>query len=91
MFPLHSVTERGHTMGIQAFPNLAEQSMRPELRIVRRAESIVSLNVAEVCSDDPEQLYYEDKLGCARGVVFAFAFQAVLVVVIAVCWRLFLR
>jgi hypothetical protein len=78
-------------MGIQAFPNLAEQSMRPELRIVRRAESIVSLNVAEVCSDDPEQLYYEDKLGCARGVVFAFAFQTALVVVIAVCWKLFLR
>jgi hypothetical protein len=65
-------------MGIQAFPNLAEQSMRPELRIVRKQESIVSLNVADVCSDDPEQLYYEDKLGCARGVVFALAFQAVL-------------
>ena len=47
--------------------------MRPELRIVRREASIVSLNVADVCSDDPEQLYYEDKLGCARGVVFAVA------------------
>ena len=67
-------------MGIQAFPNFAEQSMRPELRIVRREESIVSLNVADVCSDDPEQLYYEDKLGCARGVVFAVTFQLALVV-----------
>ena len=65
--------------------------MRPELRIVRREASIVSINVADVCSDDPEQLYYEDKLGCARGVLFAFAFQAALVVVVAVCWKLFMR
>jgi hypothetical protein len=65
--------------------------MRPELRIVRRAESIVSLNVADVCSDNPDQMYYEDKLGCARGVVFALAFQAALVVVGAVCWQLFLH
>ena len=55
-------------MGIQAFPNLAGQSMRPELRIVRKEESIVSLKVADVCSDAPEQIYYEDKLGCARGI-----------------------
>jgi hypothetical protein len=78
-------------MGIQVFPNLAKQSMRPELRIVRRAESIVSLNVAEVCGDDPEQTYYEDKLGCARGVIFALAFQTVLVVIVAACWKLLVR
>jgi hypothetical protein len=77
-------------MGIQAFPNLAGQSMRPELRIVRKAESIVSLNVADVCTDDPESFYYEDKLGCARGIVFAFAFQVALVAVIALCWKLVL-
>ena len=64
--------------------------MRPELRIVRKAESIVSLNVADVCIDDPEQLYYEDKLGCARGIVFAFTFQAALVAVAGVCWKIFL-
>jgi hypothetical protein len=77
-------------MGIQAFPNLAEQSMRPELRIVRRDESIVSLNVADVYPGSSEE-YYEDKLGCARGVVFAVAFQAALVVVAAVCWKLFMH
>jgi hypothetical protein len=75
-------------MGIQVFPNLAGQSMRPELRIVRKAESIVSLNVADVCTDNPEQLYYEDKLGCARGIVFAFAFQVALVGVAVLCWKL---
>jgi hypothetical protein len=78
-------------MGIQAFANIAGQSMRPELRIVRKAESIVSLNVADVCEDNPEQPYYEDKLGCARGIVFALAFQAALVVVIALCWKLLLH
>jgi hypothetical protein len=78
-------------MGIQAFPILTEQQMRPELRIVRRAEAIVSLNVAEVCSDNPEQLYYEDKLGCARGVVFALAFQTALAVIGTICWKLFLH
>ena len=78
-------------MGIQAFPNLAGQSMRPELRIVRKEQSIVSLNVADVCSDDPEQIYYEDKLGCARGIVFAFAFQAALVAVVVLCWKIFLH
>ena len=65
--------------------------MRPELRVVRTANSIVSLNVAEVWADDPDQVYLEDKLGCARGIVFAFAFQAVLLVVAAVCWKLILH
>ena len=65
--------------------------MRPELRIVRKEESIVSLNVADVCSDDPEQIYYEDKLGCARGIVFSFAFQAALVAVVVLCWKIFLH
>jgi len=61
------------------------------LQIVRRAESIISLNVAEVCGDDPEQIYYEDKLGCARGVVFALVFQTALVVMVAACWKLLVR
>lgn len=65
--------------------------MRPELRIVRRAESIVALKVADVCTDDPEQLYYEDKLGCARGIVYAFAFQGVLAAIVILCWKLFIR
>ena len=78
-------------MGAHLLPNPAEQSMRPELHIVRTAGSIVSLNVAEVWSDNPDQLYYEDKLGCARGIVFAFAFQAVLLLVAALCWKLILH
>ncbi len=78
-------------MNTQTFPVHTEQAMRPELRIVRRAENIVSVNVAEVCSDNPEEMYYEDKLGCARGVVFALGFQGALVAAAAVCWKLFLH
>ncbi len=78
-------------MSTQTFSLLTEQSLRPELRIVRKSEAIVSLNVAEVCSDNPEELYYEDKLGCARGVVFALAFQGAFVAVAAICWKLLLR
>ena len=72
-------------MGIQAFPMLADQSMRRELHIVRKA--IVSLHAAEAY-DFPE---HEDKLGCARGVMFAFGFQAVLGIAVAVCWKIFLH
>jgi hypothetical protein len=68
-------------MGIQAFPMLADQSIRRELHVVRKA--IVSLHTADIC-DVPER---EDKLGCARGVIFAFAFQAVLGIGVALCWR----
>jgi len=78
-------------MGVHTFPNIAGQTMRPELRIVRRAESIVSLNVAEVCQDNPDQVYYEDKLGCARGIVYAFGFQGVLLGVAMLCWRLYIH
>jgi hypothetical protein len=78
-------------MSVHTFPNLAGQSMRPELRVVRRAESIVSLKVADVCQDDPEQVYYEDKLGCARGIVYAFAFQGVLAAAATLCWKFLLH
>ena len=78
-------------MGSTTLPNLGEQSLRPELHIVRSANSIVSLDVAEIYADSPDQVYYEDKLGCARGIVFALGFQAVLLIVAAVCWKLILH
>jgi hypothetical protein len=44
--------------------------------------------VANVRSVDPELLYNEDKLGCARGVIWAFVFEAALIIVIAIFWKL---
>jgi hypothetical protein len=69
-------------MGIQAFPMLADQSMRKELHVVRKA--IVSLHASEL----DELTTQAEKLGCARGVIFAFAFQAVLAIGVALCWKL---
>ena len=84
---------RAHDLGIQALPLVADRSMRLELHIVPRSEPLVSAYTADIAFDDPEQLYGEDPLGCARGVVFAFAFQVALVIAVAVLWRLrlFLR
>ena len=69
-------------MGIQAFPMLADQSMRKELHLVRKA--IVSLHASEL----EELTEQSEKIGCVRGVMFAFAFQTVLALGVAVCWKL---
>lgn len=44
--------------------------------------------ICNVRSVDPELLYNEDKLGCARGVVWALVFEAALIVAIAIFWKL---
>jgi hypothetical protein len=44
--------------------------------------------VANVRSVDPELLYNEDKLGCARGIIWAVVLQAALIAAIAMFWRL---
>ncbi len=44
--------------------------------------------VGNVRSVDPELIYNEDKLGCARGVVWAFVFEAALIIAIAIFWKL---
>jgi hypothetical protein len=52
-----------------------------------------ALHVIDGCSVDAKQLYREDKLGCARGVVWALAFEAGLVIAALIYWkvRLFTR
>jgi hypothetical protein len=44
--------------------------------------------VCNVRSVDSELLYNEDKLGCARGVMWALVFEAALIVAIAIVWKL---
>jgi hypothetical protein len=61
--------------GIRAFSVLLEESQSfPQVSIVR--------------SVDPELLNNENKLGCARGVIWAFLFEAALIVAIAIFWKL---
>jgi hypothetical protein len=47
-----------------------------------------TLYVVDGCSVDAEQLYREDKLGCARGVVWALVFEAGLVIAALIYWKL---
>ena len=44
--------------------------------------------VANVRSVDPELLYNEDKLGCARGIIWAVVLQTALIVAIVILWKL---
>jgi hypothetical protein len=47
-----------------------------------------NLYVVDGRSVDAEQLYREDKLGCARGVVWALVFEAGLVIAALIYWKL---
>ncbi len=49
-----------------------------------------ALHVIDGCSVDAKQLYREDKLGCARGVIWALVFEAGLVVAALIYWKLHL-
>lgn len=51
-------------------------------------ESRTVPHVGNVRSVDPELIYDEDKLGCARGVVWAFVFEAAVIIAIAMLWKL---
>ena len=50
-------------------------------------ESPTCPRVANLCSVDWEQIESEDRLGCARGVVWAMVFEVVLVIAAAVYWK----
>jgi hypothetical protein len=50
--------------------------------------SQTSLYIVDGTVLDAEQLYREDKLGCARGVVWALVFEAGLVVAALIYWKL---
>jgi hypothetical protein len=49
-----------------------------------------TIHVIDGCAVDTKQLYREDKLGCARGVVWALVFEAGLVVAALLYWKLHL-
>jgi hypothetical protein len=53
--------------------------------------SQTSLHVVDdVCPADLEHLYPEDRLGCARGVLWALVFEAGLVIAALAYWKLHL-
>jgi hypothetical protein len=67
--------ENGRIMGVRSQPVLLEQAHAfPKIGHVR--------------SVDPELLADEDKLGCARGVMWAVAFEAAVVITGIILWKL---
>jgi hypothetical protein len=65
----------GLQKGIRPLPVFLEQS-----RSVPEA--------ANVRSVDPTVIYEEDKLGCARGMVWGFVFEVGVIIAIAILWKL---
>jgi hypothetical protein len=63
-----------------------QEGFRPLPVVVEQSETFAQ--VGNVRSVDPELLYNEDKLGCARGVLWAFVFEAALIIAIAIFWKL---
>jgi hypothetical protein len=67
--------EKGETMGVRSHPVLLEQPQTfPQVGHDR--------------SIDPELLDDEDKLGCARGVMWAIVFEAALIIAGVILWNL---
>ena len=70
--------DHGLTEGVTTIPVLVSPSQ-------------TSLHVMDdVCPADLEHLYPEDKLGCARGVLWALVFEAGVVIAALVYWKLHL-
>jgi hypothetical protein len=50
-------------------------------------ESPTCPGVTNLCSVDWEQIESEDRLGCARGVVWAIVFEVAMVIAAVVYWK----
>jgi hypothetical protein len=90
--------------GVQECPGLADDVSRQRARhdelhtgigshpvLLEQSQSFPQ--VGNVRSVDPELLYGENKLGCARGVIWAVVFEVTLIIGMAIAWKLrfFLR
>lgn len=77
---------------MQAYEVLMSERVYKSLEASRRAGaangSKPSLYVIDGEAVGAEQLYREDKLGCARGVVWALVFEAGLVIAAVIYWKL---
>ncbi|HET6219386.1 MAG TPA: hypothetical protein VFE27_20355 [Acidobacteriaceae bacterium] len=60
------------------------------IRVLDSPSQLSSHVMDDVCPADLEHLYPEDKLGCARGVLWALVFEAGVVIAALVYWKLHL-
>ena len=77
---------------MQAYEELLSERVYKSRDVSQHAAAAMrsepNLYVVDGRSVDAEQLYREDKLGCARGVVWALAFEAGLVIAALIYWKL---
>jgi hypothetical protein len=55
-------------------------------RVIASPDSTVCVDTG---AEDAQQVYREDKLGCARGAIWAAAFQISVIIAVAICWELY--
>jgi hypothetical protein len=79
-------THYSHTVAAKSSPCSRTNAMWSMSRVVSRRDSTVCV---DACAEDAQQVYCEDKLGCARGVIWAAAFQISVVLAVAICWELY--
>jgi hypothetical protein len=63
-----------------------QKGIRPLPVFLEQSRSVSE--VGSVRSVDPTIIYDEDKLGCARGMVWGFIFEAGVIIAIAILWKL---
>ena len=77
---------------IQMYEASLSERVYKSLESSRDAGAAIAIENLSLCRRrlvvDAEQLYREDKLGCARGVVWALIFEAGLVVAALIYWKL---
>lgn len=78
-----------NTAGSQAGRCLRGQLMWSMSRGVQGRDSVVCGDVADARVEDARPVYYESRLACARGLIWAAVFQISAAVAIAVCWELY--
>jgi len=75
-----------HTMGSQAALGLRGQPIWSMSGGVQGRDSVVCRDAADARTGE---VYYESKLACARGLIWATVLQISAAVGIAVCWELY--
>jgi hypothetical protein len=48
------------------------------------------MDVTDRRVDDDRQVYWENRPGCTRGLMWASVFQISVAIAIGICWRLYL-
>ena len=74
---------------IQTSPSPGAQPVGP-ISHDGRARCIVCMDVTDLRVDDDQRVYWENRPGCTRGLIWASVFQISVAIAIGICWGLWL-